>query len=98
MNVALRSLGASLVLGILACRNASEPPPRRSPSEVTARYTGELNVRGSYGYTSTWGTRSNPDGSNVRGNAVYLLLAGGDKRSQKRDILAALELAKLERE
>lgn len=33
-----------------------------------------------------------------RDRTVYLLLAGGDKRSQNRDITAATELAKLERE
>ena len=33
-----------------------------------------------------------------RDKAVYLLLAGGDKRSQKRDIAAAVEMAKHERE
>ena len=29
-----------------------------------------------------------------RGDVVYLLLAGGDKSSQKRDIAAALKMAK----
>jgi putative addiction module killer protein len=33
-----------------------------------------------------------------RGQAVILLLAGGDKSTQKRDIAVALELARLERE
>jgi putative addiction module killer protein len=33
-----------------------------------------------------------------RAKTVYVLLAGGDKRSQKRDIAAAIELAKYEQE
>lgn len=33
-----------------------------------------------------------------RGKFVYLLLAGGDKRTQKRDIAAALAMVKGERE
>jgi putative addiction module killer protein len=33
-----------------------------------------------------------------RAKIAYLLLAGGDKRSQRRDIAAAIELAKIERE
>lgn len=33
-----------------------------------------------------------------RSKTVYLLLAGGDKRSQRRDIAAAIEMAKSEQE
>lgn len=33
-----------------------------------------------------------------RAKTVYLLLAGGDKRSQRRDIAAAIGLARIERE
>lgn len=60
-------------LALFGCSNGNEPaPPKPKVTEVTSRYTAELNVRGSYGYTSTWGTRSNPDGTNVRGNAVFI--------------------------
>ena len=43
---------------------------------VADRYTAELSVRGNIAYTTTWGTRSTPNGLN-RGNAVYIWNVAG---------------------
>lgn len=73
MTPLLRSLALFGALAALACKDSNDPtPPKKTLTEVTARYTGEVNVRGAYAYTSTWGTRSNPDGTNVSGNAIYV--------------------------
>ncbi|NUS96838.1 MAG: hypothetical protein HOQ11_05470 [Gemmatimonadaceae bacterium] len=72
------SLAAAAALCAVACSDSSSPtPPKKDLTQVTSRYTAELNVRGSYGYTSTWGTRSNPDGTSVRGNAVFIWNVAG---------------------
>ena len=64
------------LLLIAACRDANKPTPATLSSpviptlgigEVTERYTSELNVRGTYAYTASWGTRGV-----VRGNAVKI--------------------------
>ncbi|HEX2781315.1 MAG TPA: hypothetical protein VHM30_17570, partial [Gemmatimonadaceae bacterium] len=66
---------AALALSTLACDKDSPTPPQPSQSAtiptlgqgvVSERYTGELNVRGSYAYTTTWGNRI------ARGNAVKI--------------------------
>jgi len=74
----IRIAAALAALFALACSDSNAPtPPKKGPTEVTTRYTGELNVRGSYGYTSTWGTRSSPDGTIARGNAVFIWNVAG---------------------
>lgn len=75
------SLVALLAL-VTACGGdkATKPDPASSASipvlgqgSVTDRYTAELNVRGNYAYTSTWGTRSGH-----RGNAVKIWNVAGN--------------------
>ncbi len=70
--IARRLLAFALLVG---CHDANKPAPATLSSpiiptlgigEVTERYTSELNVRGNYAYTASWGTRA------ARGNAVKI--------------------------
>lgn len=77
----------AIVVALLATSGCGGPaevliPHAGSPLHVDGqgavpdRYTAELSVRGNIAYTTTWGTRSNPNGLN-RGNAVYIWNVAG---------------------
>ena len=69
------AVALTALIGLAACKDSTKPRP--GPTSVAIpvlgqgvaldRYTAELNVRGNYAYTSTWGSR----GPN-RGNAVKI--------------------------
>lgn len=70
-----RSLGLVTAASLMAC--SDEPTGSSNVSKafvvlgrgaVTDRYTSELNVRGNFAYTSSWGIRVTP----TRGNAVKI--------------------------
>ncbi len=75
-----RVVGPALFYGLAtltaACKGSTEPPRERPVSATmevigqgayTTRFTAELSVRGTTGYTSSWGTRGT-----VRGNAILI--------------------------
>ncbi len=70
--IARRLLACALLVG---CHDANKPAPATLSSPilptlgngaVSERYTSELNVRGNYAYTASWGTRA------AQGNAVKI--------------------------
>ena len=80
LSVQRRSLVPAFALVMLACGSDNPvTPPRTSPALVTLgvgivadRNTAEINVRGNYAYTTTWGFRTAP------GNAVKIWNVTGD--------------------
>ena len=70
---ALALVAAGVIAG--GCHDANKPDPVRSRSvtiptlaqgTATERYTSELNVRGAYAYTASWGTRAGIIGNTVK--------------------------------
>ena len=80
LSVQRRSLVPAFALVMLACGSDNPvTPPGTSPALVTLgvgivadRFTAEINVRGNYAYTTTWGFRTAP------GNAVKIWNVTGD--------------------
>lgn len=82
MHIARRSLALIALFAIVACggdkpvspvqKSVSPTIPVLGQGLATERYTGELNVRGSYAYTTSWSQRSGN-----RGNAVKIWNVAG---------------------
>ena len=71
----------AMFLLVAACGGDKATKPDHPPDNITVlgqgtvtdRFTAELNVRGNYAYTSTWGTRNG-----IRGNAVKIWNVAGN--------------------
>ena len=83
MRIARPALASIALLAVAACAGGDKlPGPSPKPSSfaipvlgqglATDRYTAELNVRGSYAYTSSWSQRGG-----IRGNAVKIWNVAG---------------------
>jgi len=75
LDISRRTCRLLALVAVAACHDGNDPAPRDHSASIPVlgkgavdeRYTSELNVRGSYAYTGSWGNRNG-----IRGNAVKI--------------------------